>query len=273
MNQIKVYRHTKKVCAASGGSVVAIGNFDGVHLGHKKVLLAAKKQAAKLGLPLIVITFEPHPVKVFSKENYKGRLTPLSDKARELDFMGIDGLYVVRFSKKYAQTTPEEFVNNTLLNTLHVKHIFVGDDFSFGKGRAGSAESLAEMGKEMGFEVTAVEQYLLDGERVSSTRTRLALENGDVEIIPRLLGRNYNIRTRFVETEMLTLVGYMPNYASIKNGAYWCEVDYNNSRYTLPVVVIGNKITIPAIGDRPEVTNNVAEIHFIEVMQELKNVI
>jgi riboflavin kinase/FMN adenylyltransferase len=271
MTHIKVYRHTNKVCAAQSGSVVAIGNFDGVHLGHKKVLHAAKKQADELNVPLIVVTFEPHPIAVLKPELSPTRLTPFAAKARELELIGANGVYVIKFSKNYAQTTPEEFVTDTLVNILHAKHIFVGDDFSFGKARSGSPEVLAQMGEEMGFEVTAVSQYMQHGERVSSTRIRGVLDSGNIAEMPSLLGRNYSIRTRFVETEMLTLVGYMHNYAPIKNGAYWCEVDYSNSRFTLPVVVIGNKLTIPALGDRPEIGDGVAEISFVEVMQELKD--
>ena len=269
MTNIKVYRHTNKVCAASNGSIVAIGNFDGVHLGHKKVLREARKKADNLNLPLIVITFEPHPVEVLKPEFAPARITPFAAKARELEVCGADGIYVIKFSKNYAKTSPEEFVTNTLVNVLHAKHIFVGDDFNFGKARSGSAEILADLGKKQGFEVSAISQYMQGGERVSSTRIRKQLENGYIETMPSLLGRSYSIRTRFIETEMLTLVGYMPNYAQIKNGGYWCEVDYNNSMFTLPVVVTGNNLTIPAIGERPEVTNNVAEIHFVEMMQGL----
>jgi riboflavin kinase/FMN adenylyltransferase len=273
MKQMEIYRHTKTVCQAANGSVVAIGNFDGLHLGHKKVLHTAKKEAEKLGLPLIVVTFEPHPIKALKPEIAPVRLTPFAAKAREMQVSGVDGIYVITFSKKYANTTPEQFVTDTIVNTLHAKHVFVGDDFSFGKGRSGSPEVLAELGKTQGFEVTAVPQHTVSGERVSSSQVRQSLQQGELDTVTSLLGRNYAVRTRFVETEMLTLVGYMHSYAPIKNGAYWCEVDYNGACFTLPVVVIGKKLTIPAIGDRPEVSDEVAEIRFVEVMQELKDAI
>lgn len=270
---IVIYRHTENVPLADDGAVVAIGNFDGIHLGHKKVLNAAKKRAEELGVPVIVITFEPHPIKALRPDIAPVRITPFAAKAREMATMGMDGIYVITFSKNYASTTPEQFVEKTLANTLRAKHVFVGDDFSFGKGRSGSPEMMAELGKGFGFEVTAVSQYMQGGDRVSSSRIREALKAGNVEEIPSLMGRSYAVRTRFIETQMLTLVGYMYKFAPIKNGAYWTEVEYNGGRYTLPVVVIGNKITIPAIGDRPEVSNEVAEIHFVEVMKELQNAI
>ncbi len=194
---MKIIRHPSSVPDAVTGSAVAIGNFDGVHPGHQAVINEAGRLARAENRPWTVFTFEPHPRRVFQPGAEPFRLTPFHAKARAIETLGVDYLFVQRFSRSFSQTPAEDFVRETLSKGVGAGHVVAGYDFVFGKGRGGNCELLLRMGAELGFGVTAVAAHGDEGgERYSSTRVREALAAGDVETAAQLLGRDYGVTAR-----------------------------------------------------------------------------
>lgn len=173
---------------------VALGNFDGVHLGHQKILELAKADAAARGAPSVLFTFDPHPAVVLRHGTPPAKITSIEEKIEIVDALGVDYMVIEPFTIDFAAQPPEEFVRDILVARLHAGHAFVGDNFGFGKARAGKAADLQRLGKELGFETTIVPPVLLDGEPVSSTRVRAAVGAGNVELAARLLGRPFALR-------------------------------------------------------------------------------
>lgn len=173
------------------GCVATIGNFDGVHLGHQKILQQLVAKAKQLNLPSLVITFEPLPQEFFSGEQAPARLMTLREKIVALKKYGIDHVLRLRFNKKLASIPAEEFVKKILVAKLGVRHLIIGDDFRFGYKRQGDFNLLQKMGAQFGFEVVPTETVLFDGERVGSSRVRNALAEGNIELAKKLLGRPY----------------------------------------------------------------------------------
>ena len=175
------------------GCVATIGNFDGVHLGHQAVLNALTARARNACLPSLVITFEPQPMEFFRPEQAPARLTRLREKLEAIASCGIDRVLLIRFNSVFAGIDAEAFVHQVLVEQLGVQHLYVGDDFRFGKGRAGDFSMLQRMGGEHGFGVESLDTVADDGDRISSTRIREALQQGDLEHAARCLGRRYRI--------------------------------------------------------------------------------
>jgi riboflavin kinase/FMN adenylyltransferase len=180
------------------GGVVAIGNFDGVHLGHRAVLEAARTEATHIAAPAVALTFEPHPRSVFQPARPLFRLTPAPLKAALAAAIGLRGTLVVPFDAELARTAAEAFVRGVLLGELRLQHAVVGFDFHFGHQRRGTPAFLQHAGILHGFGVTIVSQIADDGEAVSSTRVRDALAAGDVTAANRHLGWTWSIAARVV---------------------------------------------------------------------------
>jgi riboflavin kinase / FMN adenylyltransferase len=175
------------------GSIVALGNFDGFHLGHQAVAGRAVARAFHERRPVIVATFDPHPVKYFKPEVPPFRLTSLDQREALFAHAGADAMLVFEFGAALASMDAEEFVAEVLGNRIGAAGVITGDDFSFGKGRRGDAALLARLGPRHGVAAEAVPQVLLDGERVSSGRIREALVDGDSRTATRMLTRDYAI--------------------------------------------------------------------------------
>jgi riboflavin kinase/FMN adenylyltransferase len=205
---MRILRHFSDVPPALKGAVVAIGNFDGVHLGHRALIQEAATQARTLGAPLVVLSFEPHPQEYFralrngGKDSSAGaecfRLTPLRVKARLLAELGADALLALPFNAAMARRTPEAFVHDVLVSGLGARAVVVGHDFEFGRGRAGNLDVLRALGKGAGFGVTAFDTVLTaaGGEKISSTRIRTLLKEARPQEAARLLGRWWAIEAR-----------------------------------------------------------------------------
>ncbi|HEU5397982.1 MAG TPA: bifunctional riboflavin kinase/FAD synthetase [Gammaproteobacteria bacterium] len=185
------------------GAVASIGNFDGVHLGHQAVLKQLTAKARELKLPATVIVFEPMPLEYFSRGQPPARLTRFGEKWRLLAQAGVERLLCLRFDRKLAEMPAESFIERVLVQGLQVRYLAVGDDFRFGKGRLGNYELLKQAGATHGFEVTDSASLILDGERVSSTRIRSLLIDGDMPGAARLLGRPYSLSGRVMHGERL----------------------------------------------------------------------
>lgn len=176
------------------GCVATIGNFDGVHLGHQTILAQLTEQAARLRLPRLVITFEPQPQEFFAGPTASpARLMRLREKLQALDGLGIERTLCLEFDQRLATMPAQTFIETLLVEGLGIRYLVVGDDFRFGHRRAGDFALLVEAGQRYGFEVADNHSYILDGERVSSTRIRQALSQGDLELAARLLGRPYDM--------------------------------------------------------------------------------
>lgn len=194
----ELIRGLHNITARHQGCVVTIGNFDGVHKGHQALLSQVKERANALGVPSLVITFEPQPLEFFAKERSVPRLTRWREKFLLLSEFGIDKVLVIRFNAEFAALNAEAFVKTLLGSRLAVREVIVGDDFHFGSGRQGDVPLLQQMGAQMGFTVATMPSYLLDAERISSTRIRQALQKADLGLAQQLLGHPYTMKGRVV---------------------------------------------------------------------------
>jgi len=185
------------------GCVATIGVFDGLHLGHQLILRRVLDEAADRGLPSLMFSFEPTPQEYFSADSPPARLMKFREKYGALRDFGVDAFYCPRFGQRLSSLDPEEFAEQLLHGLLNVKHLVVGDDFRYAKGRAGTLENLLEAGSRFGFTVEQVGSVVQDGERVSSTAVRKALVEGDLEKAHALLGRNYLMSGRVVSGQRL----------------------------------------------------------------------
>jgi riboflavin kinase/FMN adenylyltransferase len=181
--------------------VVTIGNFDGVHVGHRAIMEIVTARASARGGEAVVYTFDPHPRKVLQPEGAPGLLTTLEQKLERLEELGVDVVVVEPFDAAFASLSPERFVREILHGRLRPVEVYVGYDFRFGKDREGSMRLLAELGPHLGFSVTIVPEVTMDGRDVNSTRVRALLGEGLVEEAARLLDRPYTVWGRVIAGE------------------------------------------------------------------------
>ena len=210
---MRIFRHFDDVPPGLRGAVVAIGNFDGVHRGHRALIAEAKMQAEARRSPLAVLSFEPHPQEYFRQLREVGgltpagpdcfRLTPLRAKARLLADLGVDALFALTFDGEMARRTPQDFVLNVLVAGLGISGAVVGHDFEFGQKRAGNLATLSYMGEMEGFSVTAFDTVTAHSsheksgdEKISSTLIRRLLKDARPEEAARLLGHFWAIEAR-----------------------------------------------------------------------------
>ena len=180
------------------GCVATIGNFDGVHRGHKTIIDQVRGKAQALNLPSVVMIFEPQPQEFFKGTEAPPRLMPFRQKFEALLGEGVDVVLCIRFDETFRNYSGMGFIEDVLINGLGVRHLVVGDDFRFGCDRAGDFKLLQSVGQERGFTVENTRTVMVDGERVSSTRVRNALNVNGLEEAERLLGHPYRIHGRVV---------------------------------------------------------------------------
>ena len=183
--------------------VLAIGNFDGVHLGHAALVRQLAEAAARLQLVPTVLTFEPHPREFFAPGSAPARLSTLREKLELLAEAGAAQAMICPFNAAFSALTAEEFIEQVLVRSLRVKHLIIGDDFRFGRGRVGDFSLLQAAGRRYGFTVETMQSVMIDGERVSSSAVRAALAVGEMERAAQLLGRPYVIDGRVAHGEKL----------------------------------------------------------------------
>ncbi len=193
---MRVVEHGELTPGFVDRSVVTIGNFDGVHLGHRVLIGKVVERARALHAVSVVYTFHPHPLKVLNPSSCPPMLTSFEDRIARIGELGVDMLVWARFDREYAAQEPELFVRTTLVEALGVREIWVGPDFGFGRDRRGSIELLRKVGADAGFDVRVLEALTLPGNDgvVSSTRIREAVARADFETAERLLGRPYTLR-------------------------------------------------------------------------------
>ncbi|MFA9461830.1 bifunctional riboflavin kinase/FAD synthetase [Thiohalorhabdus methylotrophus] len=183
--------------------VATIGNFDGVHRGHARLLDRARERADALGVPACVVTFEPHSKEFFAPEQAPARLTDLRGKVAVLREHGVDRVLVLPFNRALASLKPEAFMDRVLVDGLGVRHVVVGHDFVFGKGAKGSIADLRRHGGQRGFAAEEIPEYREDGRAVGSTAIRKALAEGDLDEAARLLGRPYSLCGRVIHGDQI----------------------------------------------------------------------
>ena len=188
---------------ATTSTVLTIGNFDGVHRGHRALLSELTAKARELALPATVLTFEPHPRELFAPDQAPARLASLRDKFELLAECGVDRVHVCRFNRTFAAHTAAEFIDDILVRGLSVRHLIIGDDFRFGKGRTGDFAMLQQAGREHRFAVEAMHTIDFGGIRVSSSAVREALAAGNIEHAEELLGRAFVIAGRVMDGRKL----------------------------------------------------------------------
>lgn len=191
---MKVLNSLENIIPEFRESIVTIGNFDGVHLGHQTLFRQLLRESRSAGRTALVITFEPHPKMVLHPERRPFYLiTTLQEKIRHIAACGIDGLLVLPFSLAFAETTADQFVHGILWDNLRISRIVIGHDYSFGRNKEGNAVYLAAKGRELGFTVDTVDAVKVGDMIVSSTRVRHAILAGDMKTARTILGRPYNL--------------------------------------------------------------------------------
>ncbi len=250
------------------GCVLTIGNFDGVHLGHQAVLGRLAEKAAELSLPSMVMIFEPQPQEFFAPQQAPARLNRLREKLLSLTRYAVDRVVCVNFDRQFAAMDAEPFID-LLVNKLGVRYLVVGDDFRFGHLRQGSFAMLQAAGKKHGFEVVNMHTFSVEHGRVSSTRLRECLQQGELEQAERLLGRAYRICGRIAHGDKRgrqlgfpTANVHLHRISVPVQGVFAVEVFGLTGE---PLVGVAN------IGTRPTVcgSRSILEIHLLDFSQEV----
>ncbi|UAW99036.1 bifunctional riboflavin kinase/FAD synthetase [Halopseudomonas nanhaiensis] len=251
------------------GCVATIGNFDGVHAGHQAILKRLRTHSERLGLPGCVVIFEPQPREYFSPKSAPPRLTRLRDKLVLLSRQGVERVLCLAFNRRLRELSAEEFVQQVLVDGMGVKHLEVGDDFRFGCDRSGDFAFLLESGKRHGFTVEAANTVADSGERVSSTRLRQVLAEGDFELAERLLGRPFSITGRVMHGQKLgRTLGAPTANVQLKRlhaplqGVYRVSADVNGATHKA-VANIGTRPSVEGDG-RPHL-----EVHLLDFAGDL----
>ncbi len=255
MKRIRVIRGWKGLSPGDRGAAVAMGNFDGVHLGHQKVIALAAKAAAELGCPLGVITLDPHPRAYFRPDEPLFRLMKPDQQARALEKLGVDMLYVLPMNAELAGMTDREFAAQVLHEGLGAQHVSVGFDNSFGKDRTGTPATMRTYGAEMGFGVSVADPVgAEEGEKFSSTAVRAALRDGRPEVAAEILGRPFAIEGPVQRGRQLgRTLGFptanidMADYVSPRFGVYATHTRLSDGRELKGVANIGVNPTVQGI--------------------------
>jgi riboflavin kinase/FMN adenylyltransferase len=249
------------------GCAVTIGNFDGVHRGHQAILRQLSRSAGEL--PLTVITFEPQPLEFLMPQAAQPRLTRLREKLEVMRELAVDRVLCLRFDEYLAGLSPDEFIRVILVEGLDVRHLVVGDDFRFGRERAGNFAMLEQAGARQGFPVVAMQTFDVGGSRVSSTRIRAALEAGDMVMAGRLLGRPYGMSGRVAHGDMRgRTIGYPTANIYLHRAATPVAGVFAVEMHGLPGAP---QRGVANVGTRPTVdgTRSQLEVHLFDFDQDI----
>ena len=262
-NSIKSFNATKP-------TIVTIGTFDGVHLGHCKILEQITKNAHALNCESLVLTFFPHPRMVLQEGTEMKQLNTLNEKIALLDNLGIDNLVIHPFDKEFSRLTAEEFVKKVLVDVFNIKKIIIGHDHRFGRNRTATIDDLINFGETYGFEVEQISAEEINEVSISSTKIRNALLEGNIKLAANYLGYDYSFTGIIIKGKQLgRTIGYPTANITI-------EEDYklipNNGVYIAKSVLNGKTVFgMMNIGNRPTVdgTKQTIEINFFDFKQDL----
>jgi riboflavin kinase/FMN adenylyltransferase len=191
---MQIVKDLKEISNPFKNAVVTTGNFDGVHIGHQALFRQVIERAASIEGTSVVITFEPHPIRVINSNKHFPLITLYDQKVELIGETGVDTLICIPFTREFAATSARTFVKDLLFDLIGMKAIVVGEDYSFGRGREGNVELLRKMSATLGFEVIISEWIALEGHRISSTEVRNLVREGKIELAGNLLGRYYQVR-------------------------------------------------------------------------------
>jgi riboflavin kinase/FMN adenylyltransferase len=252
-------------------SVVTIGSFDGVHLGHQSILQQVIDKAKSINCLSVVMTFEPQPQEYFSAETAPPRLMRLREKIEALLAFGVDLVVCMRFNEQLRQLTAEQFVNRVLVDGVKTQHLIVGDDFRFGCDRKGDFQMLERMGRQQGFSVQDTQTVQVQSQRVSSTRVRDLLQHSDFKSVADLLGRSFTISGRVTYGQQLgRKLGFptanlnLNRFRAPLAGVYtvWVEIEGMSGRFK----GAANVGVRPTIGDK---VKPILEVHLLDFDQQI----
>jgi riboflavin kinase/FMN adenylyltransferase len=190
---MRIFRSLEEVPGGLGSTIVSVGNFDGVHLGHQRVLRQLRERARATGSQAVVITFDPHPLRILRPGAAPRLITPAKVKETLLAQAGIDALLVLPFTRDFSMTTAADFVQNVLVTKFHAQEVHEGENFHFGHKAQGDTRRLIDLGREFGFEVKSHPMMMIRGESASSSHIRNLIASGRVTRACRLLGRAFSI--------------------------------------------------------------------------------
>jgi riboflavin kinase/FMN adenylyltransferase len=245
---MQIFRHLDELPAGFGPSVVTIGNFDGVHCGHRAVLARVRQRAQALGARSIVVTFSPHPARVLRPESTLRLITPEAVKLDLLAATGVDATLVLDFTPEFSRCSARQFAETVLKNALGAVEVLEGENFHFGHGGAGGVGNLREMGHELGFGVEVFSPLMYGGTAVSSSRVRSCIAAGDMHATRHLLGRVFSVRSKPAPGR-----GYGARYAvPTINLAPYAELLPGNGVYVTEIGVAGETFqSVTNVGNRP----------------------
>jgi riboflavin kinase/FMN adenylyltransferase len=266
---LKIFNSIKSFNAAKP-TIVTIGTFDGVHLGHQKILEQITKSAHAMNCESLVLTFFPHPRMVLQEVTEMKQLNSVSEKLELFDKFGIDNLVIHPFDKEFSRLTAEEFVKQVLVDVFQVKKIIIGYDHRFGRNRTATIDDLNSFGETYGFEVEQISAEQINEVSISSTKIRNAILEGDVEIAASYLGYNYSITGIVCKGKQLgRTIGFPTANIEIddenklipSNGVYIAKSSINGN----PIYGMMNIGTRPTVGG----SNQSIEIHFFDFNQDI----
>ncbi len=236
---IKIFKKLSDV-TYDKNSVLTLGTFDGIHLGHQQIISAVVEKSKQKHLRNFVLTFDPHPRKVLSKNDKVYLLSSIDEKIEIFEKLGVENLFIIEFTKEFSQLSAEDFIKNYLVNGIGLSEIIVGYDHHFGKGRDGNADTLSAIKVENNFNLTVIPPFKLGDSVVSSTKVRNALSEGKVALAAQMLGRFYSFSGRVIGGEKRgRQLGYPTANIQLDTeekllpliGIYAVKVHLNNSKY------------------------------------------
>ena len=262
-NSIKSFNATKP-------TIVTIGTFDGVHLGHQKIVAQITKNAHALNCESLVLTFFPHPRMVLQESTEMKQLNTLNEKIALLDNLGIDNLVVHPFDKEFSRLTAEEFVKKVLVDVFKIKKIIIGHDHRFGRNRTATIDDLINFGETYGFEVEQISAEEINEVSISSTKIRNALLEGNIELAANYLGYDYSLTGIIFKGKQLgRTIGYPTanitieeDYKLIPNNGVYIAKSMLNDKTVFGMMNIGNRPTVDG-------TTQTIEINFFDFKQDL----
>ena len=265
-----IRRPERKNPLFKNGSVITIGIFDGIHLGHQALINELMEKSEQMNLPSVFFTFEPTPNEYFSKKRHKQRLTSLRDKFNLVSHYELDYFYAPPFDQTMENLSPEDFINKHLVDLFNIKYLIIGDDFKFAKNRSGSSIDLIKSGKSNNFEVKQLTSIVNDSSRVSSSLVRDNLMKNDLSEVCEILGRNYSITGRVIYGKSLgKTIGFPTANINLKHldsalrGVFYVKVKIDGMEKKYP--------GIANIGFKPTVGGEelCLEIHLLDFNQDI----
>jgi riboflavin kinase / FMN adenylyltransferase len=253
---MKIFHSTAEVPGTFGPSVVTIGNFDGVHLGHRQIMRRVVELARQDGRTPAVLTFDPHPARVLAPDRAPKLLMTIGQRLRAMEAEGIQAVLLVPFSMEFAKLSPEEFVDQVLVKMLRARVVLVGDDFRFGHKQAGNIETLRALGERSGFRLEAVSGIARKGVRVSSTAIRKLIVEGAVWRAYRMLGAPFALEGKVVRGQGIGSKQTVPtlnleplNEVLPKTGVYVTRLrDLDSAREWRSITNVGYRPTFDGQG-------------------------